>query len=95
MSLELVAIICHGCGHLFNVALKPENYFFQCQLCRTVGNLPGVLLTELDRKPTKDDDPVRGLTEEERSKMESEIVTKFPHPAPPPPAVPQARRQSV
>ena len=67
---------CSICAHDWHVQAIPANYFFNCPVCRTLGNLPGVLAAEVDRLYPED--------AEKRLELLDQIEIDFPHPKPPP-----------
>jgi hypothetical protein len=80
---ELLQLQCNRCGTELNVRDLPENYFFRCIGCSSVGNLPGVLARIIDANPD--------MARDEKYEALKEILASYPYPdSPPPPMV--ARR---
>lgn len=71
---------CSICAHDWHVQAIPANYFFNCPVCRTLGNLPGVLAAEVDRLYSGEEKA------EERLQRLDQIEIDFPHPKSPPKA---------
>ena len=88
-AANVLELGCANCGHSFHVRKSPENYFFVCPLCRTIGNLPGVLAAQVDRENASE------AQKEERKRLLEEIRDFFPPPRVEPPPPPQVRYQST
>lgn len=85
-----IELICAQCGHDFHLRECKENYFFNCPLCKTIGNFPGVLAAEVDRECASE------KQKEEKQERLAKIRVKFPVPdAVAPPVAPQIRKQST
>lgn len=69
---DMLHVACNVCGlHEFLVRERFDNYFFTCMICRTIGNLPGLLALEVDRSE---------MTPEEKEIAVEAIKAKYPHP---------------
>lgn len=85
---NVIELLCAQCGHDFHLRECKENYFFNCPLCKTIGNFPGVLAAEVDRECAGAD-----KQKEKQERLEA-IREKFPVPEAVVPPAPQIRKQS-
>lgn len=79
---ETIDLVCNYCAHEFTIKTSQENFFFRCQNlgCSEKSNLQDVLVLETQAIPNKKDNETFGITDEERTKLISELLQLHPHP---------------